>query len=181
MKPLFTVHAGEYVVGSYIEKHFKRVHVWVPSRDTGVDLLVSDSRNRRAVSLQVKFSKDFLYTRGPEFQKHLRFCGWWTVNQKKLRTSRADLWVFVAYGLAGRPPDFVIIPPRVLWARLRSVHGSQKTFQSYLWVTKANDCWEARGLKMDDQLRITRGTFRARRRDFSRWLNKWAPLAALNQ
>ncbi len=42
MKPLFTIHGGEYLVGSYIERHFKRVNVWVPSRDTGVDLLVSD-------------------------------------------------------------------------------------------------------------------------------------------
>lgn len=77
MKPLFTIHGGEYLVGSYIERHFKRVNVWVPSRDTGVDLLVSDPRNRRPVSLQVKFSKDYLVTdMGPEFQKPLRVCGW---------------------------------------------------------------------------------------------------------
>jgi len=52
MKPLFTIHAGEYLVGSHIEQKFRRVNVWVPSRDTGVDLLVSDRRNRHAVSLQ---------------------------------------------------------------------------------------------------------------------------------
>jgi predicted helicase len=73
MRPLFTVHAGEYLVGAHIEWRFKRVNVWVPVRDTGVDLLVSDEWNRQTVSLQVKFSKDFLVTHhGPEFQKALR-------------------------------------------------------------------------------------------------------------
>jgi hypothetical protein len=101
MKPLFTIHAGEYLVGSHIEQQFRRVNVWVPSRDTGVDLLVSDRRNRRAVSLQVKFSKDFLVTHmGPVFQKDLRSCGWWTIDQNKLQDSPADFWVFVLHGFA---------------------------------------------------------------------------------
>jgi len=73
MKPLFTVHGGEYIVGSYIEQHYQRVNVWIPSRDTGVDLLVSDHRSRHATSLQVKYSKNFLVTHmGPIFQKSLR-------------------------------------------------------------------------------------------------------------
>ena len=79
MKPLFTVHAGEYLVGSHVEQTFRRVHVWVPSRDAGVDLLVSDRLNRRAVSLQVKFSKDWLPHMLAVFQKELRACGWWTM------------------------------------------------------------------------------------------------------
>jgi hypothetical protein len=59
MKPLFTIHAGEYLVGEYIERHFKQVNVWLPARDTGIDLLISDLLNRRVVSIQVKYSKDF--------------------------------------------------------------------------------------------------------------------------
>ena len=49
MKPLFTIHGGEYLVGSYVEEHFRRVNVWGPSKDTGVDLLVSERHNRRSV------------------------------------------------------------------------------------------------------------------------------------
>jgi hypothetical protein len=85
MRPLFTLHAGEYLVGAHIEQRFKRVNVWVPARDTGVDLLASDRANRGTVSLQVKFSKDFLVTHhGPEFQKELRACGWWTIMRNPL-------------------------------------------------------------------------------------------------
>src|SRR5450830_1590543 len=160
MKPLFTIHAGEYLVGSHIEQQFPHLNVWVPSRDTGVDLLVSDRRNRRAVSLQVKFSKDFLVTHmGPVFQKELRACGWWTIDQRKLRTSPADFWVFVLLGFARRTVDFIIVPPRELWRRLRSIHGSQKMIQSYLWVTEGRQCWETRGLQRKDQLRIADGVY----------------------
>ncbi len=40
------------------EKLFENLPA-IPSKDTGIDLLVTDSKNRSAVSLQVKFSKDF--------------------------------------------------------------------------------------------------------------------------
>ena len=136
MKPLFTVHGGEYLVGSHIEEQFRHVNVWIPSRDTGIDLLVSDQKSRRTVSLQVKFSKDFLVTHmKPAFQKNLRACGWWTINRDKLGASPADFWVFVLLGFDRRSKDYVIVPPKELLRRLESIHGLQKTIQSYLWVT----------------------------------------------
>jgi hypothetical protein len=181
MRALFTVHAGEYLVGTFIEQRFRRVNAWVPSRDTGIDLLVSDGRNRRTVSLQVKFSKDFLVTHmGPDFQRQLRACGWWTINRDKLRSSSADYWVFVLQGFASRTVDFVIIPPGALWQRLKSIHGSQKTIQSYLWVTEKAQCWETRGLSRTDQLLIAHGGYNGRLRDLTRWLNNWSPLERLN-
>jgi hypothetical protein len=182
MKPLFTVHGGEYLVGSHIEQHFQRVNVWIPSRDTGIDLLVSDRQSRRTVSLQVKFSKDFLVTHmGPAFQKQLRACGWWTINQSKLRASPADFWVFVLLGFERRTTDFVIVPPQQLWQNLKAIHGPQKIIQSYLWVTEKHRCWEARGLKREDQHQVAEGTFRQPRREFTKWLNNWSPVAKLNR
>lgn len=40
MKTLFTVHAGEFLVGSEIEKRITGANVWVPSKDKGIDLLI---------------------------------------------------------------------------------------------------------------------------------------------
>ena len=149
MKPLFTIHAGEYLVGALIEQQFKRVNVWIPLRDTGIDLLLSDRRNTRSISLQVKFSKDFLVTHmGPLFQKQLRACGWWTINRQKLQASPADYWVFVLHGFASRSTDFVVIPRSELWRRLRAIHGGTKIMQSYVWVTERKHCWETRGLNI---------------------------------
>jgi hypothetical protein len=33
MKTLFTVHAGEFLVGSEIEKRITGANVWIPSKD----------------------------------------------------------------------------------------------------------------------------------------------------
>jgi hypothetical protein len=181
MRPLFTIHGGEYLVGSHVEKHFRRVNVWIPSRDTGVDLLVSDRQNRHGVSLQVKFSKDFLPVMDRQFQKNLRACGWWTINGSKLRKSTADLWVFVLPGFAENTTDFVIIPTKESWGRLRSIHGSRKTIQTYIWVTEDNHCWETRGLPREDQFRVADSRYQDAKRDLTKWLNEWAPVDRLNR
>jgi hypothetical protein len=182
MRPLFTVHGGEYLVGSYIENHYKHANVWVPSRDTGVDLLVSNSQSSSAISLQVKFSKDYLVTHmGAEFQKNLRACGWWTLDRKKLRLSPANLWVFVLVGYEKRSTDFVIIPPKRLLQFLNRVHGTRnEIIQSYIWVTEQNACWETRGLGRTDQLQVANGTYSNPRRSLKKYLNAWEPIERLD-
>jgi hypothetical protein len=182
MRPIFTIHAGEYLVGSEIERRLRHANLWVPSRDTGVDLLVSDRKNRRTVSLQVKFSRDFLVTHMPRtFQKRLRACGWWTIEEAKLRRSPADLWVLVVQGFGQRASHFVILPPAELLRRLRSIHGKRKRFQTYLWITEDNHCWETRELPRKDQERIVDGMYHDNSRDLSRWLNAWSPIDRLGR
>jgi len=158
MKPLFTVHAGEYLVGSYIERTHPRWRVWMPSKEIGIDLLVTDSRNRRAVSLQVKFSKDFNPTRPQrsEFLKgKLMASGWWTHQPQKIQKSKADLWVFVLPSFLVHETSFILIPPGELLRRFRTIfRHSGKRIHSYLWVTRTKRCWEARGLPIADQERI---------------------------
>jgi hypothetical protein len=182
MKPLFTIHAGEYLVGAYLERQFKRANVWIPLRDTGVDLLISDRRNRRTISLQVKFSKDFLVTHmAPVFQQQLRACGWWTLNRKKLEQSPADYWVFVLQGFASRSVDFVVVPRRELAARLSAIHGRSSSIQSYIWVTENKQCWETRGLSKGEQLSVAHGEYEHVDRNLSSFLNNWKPIASLNR
>jgi len=55
MRPIFTIHAGEFLVGDFIEQHFRNTNVWLPSKDSGVDLLVTNKKNQVTVSLQLKF------------------------------------------------------------------------------------------------------------------------------
>ena len=181
MRPLFTIHAGEFVVGDYIERTFQRVNLWVPSRDIGTDLLVADSKNKKAVSLQVKFSRDFLTTHMPTiFQKPLRVYGWWTLNQEKLANSEADYWVLVLVGVERRSTDFVIIKPSVLLTRLNAIHKKARNIQTYMSVTEKDRCWETRGLKRQDRLAIAAAGYRNKERDLTKYLNNWAPVKALN-
>jgi hypothetical protein len=138
--------------------------------------------NRATVSLQVKFSKDLLVTHmKPGFQQKLRACGWWNLNRDKLVKSRADYWVFVHQGFASRSTDFVIIPREQLLETLSAIHGARKTMQSYIWVTQGKRCWETRGLKGPDQLQVAGGDYQHPRRDLTKWLNNWAPIASLDR
>lgn len=186
MKPIFSVHAGEYLAGSYIEEKFRHVNLWVPAKDTGIDLLVSDRANRKTVSLQVKFSKDFLATsrnwKAPEFQQKLRACGWWTLNSDKLLRSPADYWVFVLPGFANKSVDYVVIPPRELSQRLRRIHhGQHRLWQVYLSVTRTDRCWETRDLSKHDRLLIAGDKYADSNRDLRKYLNGWKPVEHLNQ
>jgi len=176
VKPLFTIHAGEFVVGGYIERKFQRVNLWVPAKDTGVDLLVSDAKNRKVVAFQVKTSRDFLATHMPEeFQKPLRACGWWTLNRQKIAKSPADYWIFVIVRSATHT-DFII-----LLKRLDTIHGQPNRIQSYLWVTERRMCWETRGLRRSDQLLIAAGQLKNNlERDFTTYLDNWEPTRAVN-
>ena len=47
MEALFTIHAGEYLTGSYIEKEYRDCTVWIPSKrnNKDIDLLVSNDDN----------------------------------------------------------------------------------------------------------------------------------------
>jgi hypothetical protein len=38
MRPLFSVHAGEFLVGNEVERRFPDAILWLPAKDTGVVL-----------------------------------------------------------------------------------------------------------------------------------------------
>ena len=86
MRPLFTVHAGEFLVGAEIERRIRNAAVWVPSKDTGIDLLITRSRTDRPVSLQVKYSRDYSISE-PGFVAF----GWWTLDTEVVRKSRGSV------------------------------------------------------------------------------------------
>jgi len=187
LKPIFTIHAGEYLVASHLEENFKGLEIWLPTRDTGVDLLVtnpkSSSQNSiRAVSLQVKFSKDFLGNKGggksapSSINSKIKAGGWWTFKYDKIEKSQADLWVLVLYRFSHRDFDFVVIEPKQLLERYKKLGYSSGIIQSYIWVTENRQCWETRGLGKAEQEAIADGIFKDSVRDLSQFLNNWQPL-----
>lgn len=175
MQPFFTIHAGEYLVGSHIESQFKNINVWVPSKDKGIDLLLTNSDNSATVSIQVKFSKDFLITHMDEsFQKGLRACGWWSLNREKIQESIADYWVLALHRFNAKELQFIIIKPKELLEIYDSLERSGNRIQSYIWITEKNKAWEARGLKKPDQILIANHAFTNSKRDLSSYLNNWS-------
>ena len=166
MRPLFTIHAGEYLVGEYLERTYPKWNVWIPSKDTGIDLLVTDANNQKTVSIQVKFSKDFSPVQGS--------IGWWTHDPAKIQKSKADFWVFVLPSFLDKKTNYIILPPGELLRRFKAIHGmGGKRIQSYLRVTKKKRCWESRGLNKADRGLIDIDQFSDMDRDFTQYLNSW--------
>lgn len=175
MKPIFTVHAGEYLVGSEIEENYPNLRVWLPSKDTGIDLLVTSGDFRKSVSLQIKFSKDFLGKSVKEvISKGVKSGGWWTFKREKIQTSPADYWVLVLYQFQHRAYDFVVIRPSKLLSIYDALERSKATIQSYVWVTRNKPamCWETRGLNKLDQ---------NRQRNLTPYLNDWKAIEKLDK
>ncbi len=174
MKPFFTIHAGEYLVGSYIESNFKDINLWIPSKDSGIDLLLTNQDNTKTVSIQVKFSKDFLTTSMSDiFQKGLRVCGWWTLNREKIKLSKADFWIFALHRFNSNDLQFIIIEPDRLITLFDNLNRKGKTIQSYIWVTEKLKAWETRYLKKQDQILIANHAYNDPIRDLSKYLNNW--------
>jgi hypothetical protein len=146
-------------------------------------LLVTDRQSEKAVSFQVKFSRDFLTTHmDAMFQKPFRVCGWFSLERQKIMHSTADYWAFVLIGSKKRSRDFIIIEPRELLKRLDAVHGKQKRqkrIQLYLWVTEKEQCWNGRGLSKSEQLQIVECTFEDEDRDLTAYLNDWHMIEGL--
>lgn len=180
MRPIFTIHAGEYLVASHIEQKLtdpdgNKVNVWVPSKDTGIDLLITDKTNKKTTSIQIKFSKDFLVTHGDsKYKEKLISCGWWNLNRSKILNSKADYWIFVLHTFNAKNMQYIILTPQELIQRLDAVHLTSKPPQIYLWVSSEFKCWETRGLKKHeiDKLILNNAKISSYR-DFTEYLNNW--------
>jgi len=95
------------------------------------------------------------------------------LNPKKVKASKADLWVFVMQSFAHKTIDCVVIPPKTLVALLKKNHGPKKLHQTYMWVRNDNTCWEARGLSKTEKLSLADGDYENEDRHLTGFLNNW--------
>lgn len=172
MKPLFTIHEGEFLVGDYINRRFAKTwEVWVPTKDSGVDLLVTHRTRNRQLKLQVKFSRCFGVL--PEFTPAVLATSWYTLDPGKIRSSRADLWVLVILTLR-HEVHFVVVPTRELTKRIPP--GTKGKWNLYLWTYEDGSCFDVRGLRLAERRETLTRPIRNRKADYSRFLGSWSLL-----
>ena len=142
---------------------------------------MTDQTNSKTVSLQVKFSKDFLGSLGNSLSDvvatKVKSGGWWTFKREKIRDSRADLWILVLYRFSRRDYDLLVIEPAELLRRYDQLNRTG-IIQSFVWVTASGKCWEIRGLNKRQQIELANGEFVDSARDLSAYLNNWNSLEA---
>ena len=178
MKPIFTVHEGEFLVGDRISRKLgRKFEVWVPTKDSGIDLLLTrKGRRGRSIGLQVKFSRSFDIP--GDLARNVVATSWFSLDATKIRRSRADLWVFVILTLR-HEQHFVLVPTRDLRRRIPPRVG--RKWNLYLWVLDDGSCYQVRGLGEGERRKLSRHGVRESRRDFSRWLEDWSHLDRLTK
>lgn len=181
MRPLFTVHAGEFLVGEFIEQKFPTLNVWIPSKDTGIDLLVTNRTNSKTLSLQVKLSRDYKAPEAVnEFDRSLIAAGWLSLSHAKIAKSTAEYWVFVLVSHERKiQPQFIIIPPAELLKRLIAVHGQAKLYHFYPTVTKGKVALDSRGLTKKEKKTLAAGALPLGQRDLTPFLGNWSPIRGM--
>ncbi len=176
MKPIFTIHAGEYLVATEIEK-FRNYNVWLPGKDTGIDLLITNNTNTKATSLQVKYSKDFstTYIKNKIFRQDIKSVGWWTLNKAKIEKSKANFWIFVLYSLKEKTQDFIIIKPLELLKIFNNTNRTANLIHCYITVTNHDpaNAYETRGLNDKDIQQICKNCYKDKNRDLTVYLDNW--------
>ncbi len=184
MKPIFTIHAGEYLVASEIEKIFKNeIFIWLPSKDTGIDLLLTDKSNKKTVSIQVKFSKDFNTSGVKEsFREEIKGTGWWLLDEQKIQKSikaNVDYWIFVLFSFQKKATDYIIISPTLLLELFKNLNRKDK-IHCYITVGK-DKAFETRGLTDEKRQELLEGINNDENRNITQYLNNWKPIEDLLQ
>jgi len=81
MKPIYSIHPGEFLVGNAIEKlKNPSLQCWIPASDKGVDLLVTDNELGRFTTVQVKYSRHYI-----DKSEGLQSAGWNTFSFNSLK------------------------------------------------------------------------------------------------
>lgn len=178
MRPLFTLHAGEYLVGQYIEQKFPKLNVWIPSKDTGIDLLVTNPANSASVSLQVKLSKDYKKSQAKsKFDQELLATGWFTLKREKIAKSAADFWVFVLVCHERKAnPHYFVISPIALLCHLESVCEKSESYHFYPSIFNDGRILNSRGLNESQKSALFGENLQLGNRDLSGLNDKWDAL-----
>jgi len=175
--PLFTVHAGEYLVGTKLESEFRGCRVWLPTKDTGVDLLLTSASCSKSVPLQVKYSRDYVesFPADPELRSIAR-SSFFRVDRGRIERSPAQYWIIVLHSFTSRQPRFVVVPPSDLLRLIQQHHGRRDAYSLYFCVIGDRKCWELRGLsRREIKAALDAGAITSSR-DFSRFLDDWSTI-----
>lgn len=183
MRPLFTIHAGEFVVGELLHKKFPDLNIWIPAKDTGVDLLITNKNNNSSISVQVKITRDYKKLEATSiFDENLIAAGWLSLSHEKIAGSSANYWIIVLISQERKmKPQFIVIPPGELLRKLTKVHGESSNYNFYPWVMKSEIALDGRGLLKADKEQLSNGNMEIADRELSQFLNNWSPFEELSR
>ena len=174
MKPLFTIHGGEYLFGNELEARFPELRIWIPSKDDGIDFLLTNREHQKPLTIQIKYSRDFNWSHGNIILKpHTKSAAWYSLNREKIENSKADYWVLVNYDGFKRSADYIFIKPTELLAKFDALNRKAKRIECYVMVTENMKCYETRNLRKPDYPLLLSGALDKTQRNLTHHLERW--------
>lgn len=144
---VYQTHFAEDIVKDEILKKFKnKFNVWIPSKDTGIDILLTDKTNKKVVTLQVKWSKNYY----EDYKDKESYGGWFQIKKNKLESSIADYWVLVIPSNSEKKFQFIIVKPSELIENYVKHGLYEDKINSYIDI-RGGKVYEGRGICNSDR------------------------------
>lgn len=177
MVPFISLHPGEVFVGNFIESNFKRLNLWIPAKDSGVDLLVTSISNNSSISIQVKSSRDY----NMMVDSGIKSGSFFNVRRNNLISSPAKLWIFVQHSARSKGwcQDYIVFERDELVVQLEEVFGSPEQYTIYFSITGDGRVWITRGVPRKSLANMYGGDPAYRNREVLGKLNNWEALKSL--
>ena len=174
MKPLFTIHGGEYLFGNEVEARFPKLRIWIPSKDDGIDFLLTNKEYQMPLSIQVKYSRDFNWSHGNVLLRpYTKSAAWYSLNREKIENSKADYWVFVNYDGFKQRADYIFLKPSELLAKFDALERKGNKIECYIMVTNDMKCYETRKLRKHECTPLISGALDTTQRNLTNHLERW--------
>lgn len=171
MHHLYSPTPGEFLVGEELER--REFQVYLPTKDSGIDLLVA----RRGCHLAVQVKESRTYPQPT--RSAVDWSSWTQLAPRDLGRAQelgVDFFVFVVHvpDVSGARPRFrplyIVIAPGELERRLAAYRPSADR-AVYWYQSEDRQLWEVRGRKSE-----AGPTFRVPERNFTSHLNAWGLL-----
>lgn len=74
---------------------FNKLNAWISPKDTGFDLLITDEKNTKLISLHVKLPQDFtLFEASDDFGRNLVTTSWLILSYERVSSLKLTLGSF---------------------------------------------------------------------------------------
>lgn len=188
MRPIFTIHAGEFLFGEALKKEAPLCELWLPIKDTGIDFLVTGDHLEKPIGVQVKMSRDYSPpVARTDFERQQSCGGWLTINLGKLAASQASIWsIVVVSNERKRKPHFINVPKNVLYEKVsaavsgeasksKSVHFYPSVLRSKPRGKGDSICINTRGMTKSEKNNVANDWSNIEaKRDLSPFFDNWS-------
>lgn len=155
----WSMNIDEAIVTGILRSYFKKeAEIFMPlnSQMKGIDLAISNLKNKKLITIQVKGSKAYEPTKREKHDFVYGSGGWFFIKEEIIKDCPADYFIFLIYviiensenGRRNIEPHVLTIRPKELYQICKENKILHKNYSFYIWVNpKDKKCFDHRDEK----------------------------------